>query len=81
LRHNTTISGWETLRLSLSDLFAAWQNIPHASVMVIQTVEAWKNGIHHDFTDVVIAGVIGIVLLTLCHQKDSQRPRSGRETG
>jgi len=49
--------------------FAAWQSIAHASVMVIQTVEAWKNGVHRDFTDVVIAGVIGIVLLTLVPAK------------
>ena len=49
--------------------FAAWQSIAHASVMVIQTVEAWKNGVHRDFTDVVIAGVIGVVLLTLVPAK------------
>jgi len=43
--------------------FAAWQSIAHASVMVIETVEAWSNGTHRDFTDVVIAAAIGVVLL------------------
>jgi hypothetical protein len=43
--------------------FAAWQSIAHASVMVIETIEAWRNGTHRDFTDVVIAAVIGVVLL------------------
>jgi hypothetical protein len=49
--------------------FAVWQSFAHASVMVIQTVEAWKNGIHRDFTDVVITGVIGVVLVTLVPAK------------
>ena len=57
--------------------FAAWQSIAHASVMVIQTVEAWKNGIHRDFTDVVIAGVIGVVLLTVVSAK-RQAAATGR---
>jgi len=33
--------------------FAACQSLAHASVMTIQTVEAWKHGVHRDFTDVV----------------------------
>jgi Family of unknown function (DUF6632) len=33
--------------------FAACQTLAHASVMTIQTVEAWKHGVHRDFTDVV----------------------------
>ena len=43
--------------------FAAWQSIAHASVMLIETVEAWSNGTHRNFTDVVVAGAIGVVLL------------------
>jgi len=54
-------------------VFAAWQSIAHASVMVIETVEAWSNGTHRDFTDVVIAAVIGIVLLV-------SMPSSKKET-
>ena len=45
--------------------FAAWSSLAHATVMTIQTVQAWKHGIHRDFTDVVIAGVIGAILLAL----------------
>ena len=45
--------------------FAACQSLAHASVMTIQTVEAWKHGVHRDFTDVVITGLIGGILLVL----------------
>jgi uncharacterized membrane-anchored protein YitT (DUF2179 family) len=45
--------------------FAACQSLAHASVMTVQTVEAWKHGVHRDFTDVVIFGVIGGILLAL----------------
>jgi len=45
--------------------FAAWQSLAHASVMTIQTVQAWKHGVHRDFTDVVLSGVIGGILLAL----------------
>jgi hypothetical protein len=37
--------------------------------MTIQTVEAWNHGIHRDFTDVVLFGVIGGVLLALSPAK------------
>ena len=47
--------------------FAACQSLLHASVMTIQTVQAWKNGVHRDFTDVVLTGVIGGILLTLLY--------------
>ena len=43
--------------------FAAWWSIGHAGVMAIQTVEAWNRGTHRDYTDVVIAAIIGAVLL------------------
>jgi len=46
-------------------IFAACQALAHASVMTIQTVEAWKHGVHRDFTDVVLFGVIGGILLAL----------------
>ena len=45
--------------------FAACQSPAHASVMTIQTVQAWKHGVHRDFTDVVITGLIGGILLAL----------------
>jgi len=43
----------------------AWWNISHGAVMAIQTVEAWTHGVHRNFTDVIIALVIGVVLLAL----------------
>jgi hypothetical protein len=45
--------------------FAACQCLAHASVMTIQTVEARTHGVHRDFTDVVLFGLIGGILLTL----------------
>jgi hypothetical protein len=48
---------------------AAWWNISHGVVMAIQTVEAWIHGIHRDFTDVIVALVIGGVLLALLPAK------------
>ena len=45
--------------------FAACQCLAHAAVMAIQTVQAWKHGVHRDFTDVVLVGVIGGIVLAL----------------
>lgn len=45
--------------------FAACQCLLHASVMAIQTMQAWKHGVHRNFTDVVLVGVIGGILLAL----------------
>ena len=45
--------------------FAAWWSLCHATVMTVQTIEAWDRGIHRDYTDVVIAGIIGAVLLAV----------------
>ena len=45
--------------------FAAWWSLFHATVMTVQTIEAWNRSIHRDFTDVVIAGIIGAVLLAV----------------
>ena len=52
--------------------FAACQSLAHASVMTIQTVQAWKHGVHRDFTDVVVVGVIGGILLALTLEKRKQ---------
>jgi hypothetical protein len=48
---------------------AAWWNISHATVMAIQTVEAWMHGVHRNFTDVILFLVIGVVLLALLPAK------------
>jgi len=36
---------------------AAWWNISHGVVMVIQTVEAWIHGVHRNFTDVIVSNL------------------------
>jgi hypothetical protein len=48
------------------------QSLAHASVVTIQTVEAWKHGVHRNFTDVVLFGVIGGILLALTLEKRKQ---------
>ena len=49
--------------------FAGWSSLAHASVMTIETVQAWNRGVHRDFTDVVIAAIVGGVLLALLPAK------------
>jgi peptidoglycan/LPS O-acetylase OafA/YrhL len=48
---------------------AAWLNISHGTVMVIQTVEAWNHGVHRNFTDVAVSLVIGFALLAVLPAK------------
>jgi len=45
--------------------FAACQSLLHASIMAVQTAEAWKHGVHRQFLDVVLNGIIGAFLLAL----------------
>ena len=52
-------------------VFAAWQSIAHSFVMIIETVEAWSHGVHRNFTDVVVTGVIGVVLLATVPAKQT----------
>jgi|SRR5215475_2258110 len=60
--------------------FAGWSSLAHASVMMIQTVQAWNHGIHRGFTDVVLFAVIGGVLLGLLPtQKNSATSTSQAE--
>jgi hypothetical protein len=51
--------------------FTAWWNLAHGSVMLIETIQAWKHGVRRDFTDVIIVAVIGCVLLLLVPTKRS----------
>lgn len=53
-------------------VFTAWWSLVHAAVMTIQTVQAWQHGVHRDFTDVVIAAIIGGLLLVLSPAKHKQ---------
>jgi hypothetical protein len=52
--------------------FAACQCLAHAAVMTIQTAEAWKHGVHRDFTDVLLVGVIGVIVLALSLPRPAQ---------
>jgi len=52
--------------------FAACQSLAHASVMAIQTVQAHQHGVHRHFTDVVIVGLIGAILLALLRERRKQ---------
>jgi len=52
-------------------VFAAWQSIAHSFVMIIETVEAWSHGMHRNFIDVVVTGVIGVVLLAFVPAKQT----------
>jgi len=52
--------------------FAACQCLAHAAVMTIQTAEAWKHGVHRDFTDVLLFGVIGVIVLALTLPRPAQ---------
>jgi|ERR1700694_2024210 hypothetical protein len=61
-------------------VFAAWQSLAHSAVMVIETVEAYGHGVHRDFTDVIIAAVIGVVLLVLVPAKTKATDMVGAST-
>jgi hypothetical protein len=52
--------------------FAAWQSIAHSFVMLIETVEAWHHGVHRNFIDVVVTGVVGVVFLVLVPAKQTE---------
>ena len=52
-------------------VFAAWQSIAHSFVMIIETVESWSHGMHPNFIDVVVTGVIGVVLLAFVPAKQT----------
>jgi hypothetical protein len=52
--------------------FTAWWCLAHAAVMTIQTVQAWNHGVHRNFADVVINGVIGLILLLLTPARRDQ---------
>ena len=53
--------------------FAACQCLAHASVMAVQTVEAWNHGVQRQYADVVFVGVIGGIFLALLCATREQR--------
>jgi hypothetical protein len=57
--------------------FAAWWSLFHATVMAIQTLQAWDRGIHREYRDVVIAGIIGVVLLAVTPRaREAEQPEA-----
>lgn len=48
---------------------AAWWHISHGGVMATQSVEAWIDGVHRNFTDVIVLLVVGGILLALLPAK------------
>ena len=52
--------------------FAACQCLLHASIMAVQTAEAWQHGVHRQFGDVVLFGILGAVLLALLLPRQEQ---------
>ncbi len=56
--------------------FGGWASLLHATVMAIETVEAWSRGVHRDYADVVIVGIIGLLLLavTPARTRESDAP-------
>jgi len=56
--------------------FAACLGLAHASVMAIQTVQAWQHGVHRNSADVVLFYVIGGILLALLPARNSDCVRA-----
>ena len=46
-------------------VFAAWYSFFHAFVMAIETIESWNHGVRRDYTDVVVAVILGLLLLVV----------------
>ena len=50
--------------------FAAWLSLAHSATMLIQTVETFRHGVPRDYTDVILFGIIGIVVLAIVPPKE-----------
>lgn len=50
--------------------FAAWHSLAHSATMLIQTIETYRQGNPRDYTDVVLFGIIGIVVLLIVPSKE-----------
>ena len=59
-------------------VFTAWWNLAHAFVMTIQTVQAWQHGTRRNFTDVIVSGIIGLVLLLFSPRRTAGADRIER---
>ena len=58
------------LQYRLVIAFAAWHSLAHSATMLIQTVETYRHGIPRDYTDVILFGIIGIVVLAIVPSKE-----------
>lgn len=54
--------------------FAAWHSLAHSATMLIQTVEAYRHGVPRNYTDVILFGIIGIVVLIIVPPKEEAAP-------
>ena len=54
--------------------FAAWHSLAHSATMLIQTIETYRHGTPRDYTDVILFGVIGIVVLLMVPPKEETAP-------
>jgi hypothetical protein len=59
----------EPLRYRLVIAFAAWHCLAHSATMLIQTIETFRHGTPRDYTDVVLFGIIGVVVLVIVPSK------------
>ena len=50
--------------------FAAWHSLAHSATMLIQTVETYRHGVPRGYTDVILFGIIGIVVLAIVPSKE-----------
>ena len=50
--------------------FAAWHGLAHSATMLIQSVEAYRNGAPRGYKDVILFGMIGIVVLLMVPSKE-----------
>lgn len=64
----------EPLRYRLVIAFAAWHCLAHSATMLIQTVETYRHGVPRNYTDVILFGIIGIVVLLIVPPKEEAAP-------
>ena len=58
------------LKYRLVIAFAAWHSLAHSATMLIQTVETYRHGVPRDYTDVILFGIVGIVVLLIVPSKE-----------
>ena len=53
--------------------FAAWHALAHSATMLIQSVETSVHGVPRGYSDVILFGVIGIVMLLVVPPKEEAK--------